>query len=176
MDTAIQVYGEKGFRNSSVKTVCNAAGLTERYFYEWFDNGEDLLQQCFQRVTSDLIKELRDTAQNARGGKRGRVRAALLTYLGHLKSNSPAARLFLMEIASISKETDALVAKSLDEFGGLLLDVMGRSRTHNSLPPLLLSGVVGGGLHIARTWVLNGYCESIDEVADTLLRLYLLVR
>ena len=176
MDAAIRTYGEKGFRNSSVKAVCVAAGLTERYFYEWFENSEDLLQQCFERVTGELVAEIRDAAQNARGGKRERVRAALLTYLGHLKGNPPAARLFLMEMASISQETDALVSRSLDEFGGLLLDVIGRRPPHEGLPPLLLQGVVGGGLHVARAWISNGYAESTDEVADTLLRLYLLVR
>ena len=176
MDAAIRTYGERGFRNTSVKAVCVAAGLTERYFYEWFENSEDMLQQCFKRVTGELIATMRDTAQNAGGGSDEHVRAALLTYLGHLKGNPPAARLFLMEMASISQETDALVSKSLDEFGGLLLEVVGRRLHHDDLPPLLLKGVVGGGLHVARTWVSNGYAESVDEVADTLLQLYLLVQ
>ena len=65
MDAAIRTYGEKGFRNSSVKAVCAAAGLTERYFYEWFENSEDMLRQCFERVTGDLIAMMRDTARNA---------------------------------------------------------------------------------------------------------------
>lgn len=176
MDAAIRTYGEKGFRNTSVKAVCAAAGLTERYFYEEFENGEDLLQQCFRLVTSQLIAKMRDTAEGACGGERERVRAALLTYLEHLRGNPPAARLFLLEMASISPETDALVSKSLDEFGCLLLEVMGLCSTYDDLPPLLLKGVVGGGLHVARAWVSNGYAESIDAVADTVLRIYLLIR
>ena len=176
MDAAIQTYGEKGFRNSSVKAVCAAAGLTERYFYEWFENSEDMLRQCFERVTGDLIATMRDAARNARGGERERIRAALMTYLEHIKGNPPAARLFLVEMAGISRETDRLVSSSLDEFGGLLLDVAGRRLARDGVTPLLLKGVVGGGLHVARTWVANGYAESVEEVADTLLRFYLLVR
>ncbi len=83
MLAAIKIYGERGFRNCSVKTVCNAAGLTERYFYESFSNGEDMLQQCFRLVTSELILTMRETAENAVGHPRMRVRAALLTYLVH---------------------------------------------------------------------------------------------
>ena len=176
MDAAIRTYGAKGFRNSSVKAVCVAAGLTERYFYEWFENSEDMLQQCFKLVSSEMISKVRDAARNARGGKRERVRVALLTYLEHLKGNPPAARLFLVEMASISRETDILVSKSLDEFGCLLLDVMGRRFLRDDLPPLLLKGVVGGGLYVTKAWISNGYTEDINEVADTLLRLYLLVR
>jgi len=33
-----------------------------------------------------------------------------------------------------------------------------------------------GGLHIAQVWVANGFPENIDDVADTALRLYLLIR
>ena len=176
MDAAIRTYGERGFGNSSVKAVCTAAGLTERYFYECFENSEDLLQQCFKLMTGELIAKMRDTAQVTCGGERERIRAALLTYLGHLRSNPLAARLFLMEMASISHETDTLISDSLDEFGRLLLDVMGCRSSRDGVPPLLLKGVVGGGLHIARAWVSNGFTEGIDEVADTLLRLYLLVQ
>ncbi len=176
MDAAIRTYGEKGFRNSSVKAVCAAAGLTERYFYEWFENSEDMLRQCFQRVTGELIGKMRDAARDAGGGERERIRAALMTYLAHIKGNPPAARLFLVEMAGIGQEADGLVSASLDEFGGLLLDVAGRSLVRDGVTPLLLKGVVGGGLHVARAWVSGGYAESMEEVADTLLRFYLLVR
>lgn len=40
---AVQVYGERGYQNATVKAVCEAAGLTERYFYESFANSEALL-------------------------------------------------------------------------------------------------------------------------------------
>lgn len=175
MDAAIRTYGERGYRNSSVKAVCLAAGLTERYFYECFENGEDLLRQCFRQVTGELISKMRDAAQGACGGARERVQVALLTYLELLRGNSPAARFFLVEMASISQETDTLVSSSLDEFGCLLLEVLGRRSPGGDVPPLLLRGVVGGGLHVARAWVSNGYAESVDEVVGILLRLYLLV-
>ncbi len=175
MSAAIKIYGERGFRNCSVKTVCNAAGLTERYFYESFSNGEDILKQCFRLVTSELILTMRETADNAGGHPRMRVRAALLTYLERLRGNPPAARLFLVEMASISRGADALVSDSLDEFGRLLLDILHRESEGEAVPPLLLRGVIGGGLHITRAWAANGFLESIEDVADTALRLYFLV-
>lgn len=176
MEAAIKVYGERGFHNCSVKSVCNEAGLTERYFYESFANGEDMLQQCFKLVTSGLIAKMRETAETTGGGRRKRVRAALLTYLGALKANPPAARLFLLSMASVSPATDALISSNLDEFGCLLLEVLGRKESRDEVSLLLMRGVVGGGLHIARAWVANGFAESISDVADTALKFYLLIR
>jgi AcrR family transcriptional regulator len=176
MTAAIKVYGERGFQNSSVKSVCHAAGLTERYFYESFANGEDVLQQCFKLVTSGLIAEMRETAEKTGGGRRKRVRAALLTYLGALKANPPAARLFLLSMVSVSPATDALVSSNLDEFGCLLLEVLGRQGSRDEMSPLLMRGVIGGGMHIARAWVANGFAEDMEHVANTALKLYLLIR
>ena len=41
--------------------------------------------------------------------------------------------------------------------------------------PLLLRGVIGGGLHVAQAWISSGYAEDIESVANTALRLYTLV-
>jgi AcrR family transcriptional regulator len=49
---AIEVYGARGFRNATVKAVCEAAGLTERYFYESFANGEALLVAALGALTA----------------------------------------------------------------------------------------------------------------------------
>jgi len=176
MQAAIKVYGERGFQNCSIKLVCDAAGLTERYFYESFVNGEDMLQQCFKLVTGGLIAKMRETAEKTGGGRRKRVRAALLTYLEALKANPPAARLFLLSMANVSPATDALISLNLDEFGCLLLEVLGRQNSRDEVSPLLLRGIIGGGLHIARAWVANGFAEDMGDVADTALRLYLLIR
>lgn len=175
MRIAVKVYGEEGYRNTSVKAVCAAAGLTERYFYESFANGEDLLLQCFQRITTELLARMRDAARNNGGTPVQRVRAALLVYLKNLQARPAEARVFLIEMASVSPATDALVAASLDEFGTLLMDILRDGRGGERFSPLLLKGVVGGGLHIAKAWIATGYAETVEDVAETALKLYLLM-
>ena len=150
MQAALSVYGATGFRTASVKAVCNRAGLTERYFYESFANGEDLLKQCFLQVNRALIAQMRAAALDDGRAPLERVRAALLVYFQQIKDNPEGARVFLIEMASVSAETEALVSQSLDEFGVLLLEVLAAGRPAS---PLLLRGVIGGGLHIARAWI-----------------------
>ncbi len=170
---AIKLYGEMGYRSTSVKAVCKAADLTERYFYESFANSEDLLQQCFRTVTNDLLDRMRDAAREAQPTALGRARAALLVYLDHLRHNPASARVFLIEIASVSPATEALVSASLSEFGALLKEFLQTDPNFGGLStPLLLRGVVGGGLHIVQAWIESGYRDSIETVADLNLRLY----
>ena len=148
------------------------AGLTERYFYESFINGEDLLKQCFLAVNRVLIVRMREAAVEDGRPPVERIRSALLVYFQQIKNNPASARVFLIEMASVSEATEALISQSLDEFGALLMDVFGNTCPLSSL---LLRGVIGGGLHIARAWVGTGYAESVDSVADAALQLYSLM-
>ncbi|MGH9792076.1 MAG: TetR/AcrR family transcriptional regulator, partial [Candidatus Acidiferrales bacterium] len=38
IQAGVQVFGTKGFHSATVKQICAEAGLTERYFYESFEN------------------------------------------------------------------------------------------------------------------------------------------
>ncbi len=173
---AVETYGEKGYRNATVKAVCEAAGLTERYFYESFPSSEDLLCACFHQVTSELLTSMRRAALEAGGPPMQQVRAGLLRYLNSLRDHPAGARVYLIELASVSPKTEDAISESLDEFGALLTELLPARSCETGPPsPLLIRGVVGGGLHIARAWSSSGYAEDIDVVADTALRLYALV-
>lgn len=175
MRAAVELYGKQGFRNVSVKSVCTTAGLSERYLYESFENGEDLLRQCFTQVTTDLFRKLDNKINATKGKPATKLTAALRVYLEFIKRNPSSARLFLFDIANISPETEALHSKNLDEFGTRLVDVLGVSHLleEGRLSPLFIKGVIGGGLHVARAWVAGHYKEDIDDVVWVFMQLYL---
>ena len=170
---AIKVYGHHGYHRASVKAVCLEAGLTERYFYESFVNNEDLLRHCFLTVEDDLLETTRAAARAPAPSVIERARGALLAYLDLIRRNPDTARVFLIEMASVSPAAEALVSESLDRFGSLLMEVLGADpRFASHPPPLLLRGVVGGGLYIVRGWAMSDYAEDIETIAALNLQLY----
>ncbi|WP_174300367.1 TetR/AcrR family transcriptional regulator [Caulobacter sp. S45] len=176
VDAAVKVYGERGYRNSTVKVVCDVAGLTERYFYESFSNSEDLLCACFQEAVDRLLSRVRRAGLQSGGAPMERVRAGVLEYLAHLQVEPAAARVFLIEMSSVSARADALVSASLDRFAALLVDFLANGPgPHVDPPRLLLRGAIGGGLHVAQAWTTSGYAEPVGSVADTILQIYGLV-
>ena len=176
IDAAVKVYGERGYRNSTVKAVCDAAGLTERYFYESFSNSEDLLCACFQEGADKLFMRVRRAGLQSGGAPMERVRAGVLEYLLHLQAEPAAARVFLIEMSSVSARADALVSAGLDRFAALLVDFLASGPgVHVEPSRLLLRGAIGGGLHVAQAWTTSGYAEPVASVADTILKIYGLV-
>ena len=176
VQAGVQIYGERGYRNATVKAVCEAANLTERYFYESFTNSEDLLCACFQEGADELILHVRRAGVHAGGPPMARIRAGVMIYLKTLQTNPAGARVFLIEMSSVSARADALVSRMLDRFGALLVDFLAAGHCEfREPPPLLLRGAIGGGLQIAQAWIASGYAEPIETVADTILQFYGLV-
>jgi len=168
ISAGVAVYGERGYRQATVKAVCEAAGLTERYFYESFANSEELLIACFNAVTYAVLDEIVAAARAAGPDPEARARAMLHTYFAALQREPRSARVFLVEIRGVSRPVDKAFDTALRAIGEQV-----SSMVPSDLPPdpLLQAGVVGGVIHIALRWIEDGYTPDIERVTDSALRL-----
>lgn len=171
---AVQVYGERGYQNATVKAVCEAAGLTERYFYESFANSEALLLASYETVTHRLLQTLARAGEEAGGSGEHRVLAMLRAYFGALQCEPRSARVFLVEIRGVSRLVDEALAVSLCDFGALVARTL--LPPGAKVDPMLAAGMAGGIVHVALYWIRNGYTPDVDTVARTALQLALVLK
>jgi AcrR family transcriptional regulator len=182
---AIEVYGKRGYRRATVKSVCAAAGLTERYFYESFANSELLLAACYDAVTRELFNDISNAGESAGRSRSARLQAMLRAYFDTLKREPRSARVFLLEIRGVSPEVDRAFEASLRLFGRALAQAISPAASaaaalaatragaaaRKASDELLQGGVAGGVIHIAQTWIADGYTPSVDVVTAAALRL-----
>jgi AcrR family transcriptional regulator len=173
IEAAVSVYGERGYHNSSVKAVCDAAGLTERYFYESFANSEALLVASVQGATNLLLDVIRAAAEDKPVGA-PRVRAMLETYYASLKQEPVAARVFLLEVQGVSRSADEVVKTLRARLADLLEAAWGAKATPSD--SLIKTGVIGAVIHIATAWVLGGYALPMADVVDAAFRVSALLK
>jgi AcrR family transcriptional regulator len=169
IEAAVAVYGERGYRNATVKAVCESAGLTERYFYESFANSDELLIAGFNAVTFGVFGEVMAAAEDAGRSRKARSRAMLQSYFAALQREPRSARVFLVEIRGVSREVDKAFDAALREIGRQVAQVVAPPEAQDD--ELLQAGVIGGIIHIALRWIEQGYEPSLDVVTDTALRL-----
>lgn len=176
IEAATSIYGRQGFHGTGVRTICQAAGLTERYFYESFENSEALLLAVFEHVTQSMVDRVRsaDDPTKAPEDRAGRM---LTAYYSGLKAYPEGARVFLVEIVGISSAIDAAFERSLRVLLNPLLELFD-SEGQGPLTrlPLLRRGVAGGLLHIAIEWGQNNYRQPVEEVVSSALPLCFLAR
>ncbi|GAB3438881.1 TetR/AcrR family transcriptional regulator [Massilia solisilvae] len=169
IEAAVAVYGERGYRQATVKAVCEAAGLTERYFYESFANSDELLIAGFNAVTFSVVGEVLAAAQAAGRSRRERARALLGTYFAALQRDPRSARVFLVEMRGVSREVDKAFDAALRDVGRQVARVVAPPGSQDD--ELLQAGVIGGVIHIALRWIEQGYWPPLEEVTETALRL-----
>ncbi len=165
---AIAVYGERGYHQATVKAVCEAAGLTERYFYESFANSEALLIDSYNAVTYSVLGEILRAGEAAGRGQVARARAMLHAYFAALQREPQSARVFLVEIRGVSRAVDQAFDASLRAIGREVARVLASEAVDDEL---LQAGVIGGVIHIALRWIEDGYQPAIDSAVDSALRL-----
>lgn len=165
---AIAVYGERGYQQATVKAVCEAAGLTERYFYESFANSEALLIDSYNAVTYSVLGEILRAGETAGRSPALRSRAMLLAYFAALQREPQSARVFLVEIRGVSRAVDLAFEASLRTIGREVARLLAPDALEDEL---LQAGVIGGVIHIAMRWIEGGYQPPIDTAVDTALRL-----
>ena len=169
IEAASEVYGRNGYRHSSVKQVCDAAGLTQRYFYESFSHSDELLIACYEQTATQLRKEIINAAEKAGEDRAERGRAMLLTYFQALQASPLMANLLLIEIRGISPAVDKAIFRELQQMNSAITRVV--ARPDRQPDDLLHAGIMGGVIHIALHWMACGYKQSVDVVADTAFRL-----
>lgn len=171
IDAATQVYGRNGYRHSSVRQVCEAAGLTQRYFYESFSHSDELLIACYQQAVGTIRQDNTAAVQAAGPCPEARSRAWLQAHFQALKDQPLIARLLMLEIRGISPAVDAAIAEALHTTSNdmaQLLSVPGQPAADDEL---LRAGILGGVIHIALHWMAGGYQIPVEEVVATAYKL-----
>ncbi len=56
--TALQLLGTDGFSATSVRAICQSARLNPRYFYESFDDLDDLVVALYDQLVAELHAEV----------------------------------------------------------------------------------------------------------------------
>jgi len=168
VEAGIQVFGTGTYHGGTVRGVCAAAGLTERYFYESFLNREQLLRAVYDVLIAGLEQQIEAVLARPVTDPEAPLRAVLGCYLDFVETNRPGARILLFEIMGVSDELDARYRRVMRGFATLLLRAVAGLRRPGPLAvpdeELVADGLVGAVVHMAQRWVLGGYRQPRADI------------
>jgi AcrR family transcriptional regulator len=90
----LDVVLEEGALNATVDKVCGAAGLTKRYFYESFNDLDQLMLAAADEMFGALYDEMVANAETHSGPAESRLRAVVSAVVTRLASDPRRARLY----------------------------------------------------------------------------------
>lgn len=176
LDAALDVIGERGFSSMTVKGVCQTAGLTERYFYESFDNRDALLAELYQTQTESLRRTMYRALEKPVTGADQFVRNGLGAFFDFVQHQPAAARLVLFEVLAVNREIDQLYYRAMEDFATLIQQLAHRQQIAKIPDPadegMVYAGLVGAVVQIAQRWVLGGYSQARGAVLESALLIF----
>lgn len=169
----LECFGRDGYSATTVKAVCAEAGLTERYFYESFENREELFLAVATKCVTGLFGSL--TIARARtGDRREAMEAILRAFFTWFQEDPRRIRVQLIEPPVISPLTQKLYTEIVRLFEGLAREL---AREWFALRPadpraeveLLGTMLVGGLIELVKSWAAEDFERPIDDYIRTAL-------
>jgi len=119
IEAGVELFGTRGYANSSVKAICDEAGLTERYFYETFPDREGLLIEIYRELIDDAFS-LSLAAVAAADGLEAEIRDGLTAFATTVTRDPRRARIQQIEVVGVSEALEERRRDALNAFAGLI--------------------------------------------------------
>ena len=176
VEAGVELFGTQGFRGATVRGVCAAAGLTDRYFYESFASLEALLAEVYLTLTHGFAARLTEESIRSeawRGDDAAVERQTTAAYeLWFDTVRDPRfARIVLVEVLGVSAAIDTLYEESARAMAELTIAPLAATQPALKLSKarreLLGRALVGAGLQVAKMWMTGGYKLPRRDVVRT---------
>lgn len=166
----LTAFADKGFHAVGVRDVCAAAELTERYFYESFDNLEALFLAVYDQCAA-RVREATDAAlAQPHASPEAVTRAGLSAFFATLQQDPRIARVLLIDVltvnADVAAQSHLVVASFAELVGRVMVERLGDMPPAGLRPDVLAHGLVGATIHIGVQWVFGGLAEPLEEIVE----------
>jgi len=164
LDVALRVFSERGFHETSMNEVAEAAGVTKPVLYQHFGSKHDLFRELVTDVGGRLKEEIIQATAAATNPRR-QVEDGFRAYFRFAADHPEAFRVLFggaarreVDLASEARKVEDTMAHVVAS----LIDVPGLSEEERTL---LGYGVVGLAEGASRQWMTAGDGLDPDRVA-----------
>ncbi len=174
LEAATDLFASAGYRSTSVKQICDEAGLTQRYFYESFADREAALIAVYDELVGQLRAETLAAIEAAAHSDDLDVvsERGLSAFVGFLTTDTRRAQIVLIEVVGVSPQLEARRHAVLHDFADLVTGVwLGRGEP-TSQQRLTAVALVGGVNHLLVDWLLSGRTQQPAELTRTCVTLF----
>ncbi|KZY39272.1 MULTISPECIES: TetR/AcrR family transcriptional regulator [unclassified Oleiphilus] len=178
LDAGLRLFGCCGFRNSTVRSLCKEAKLTDRYFYESYSGLENLLlavyEDCMTLLSKEIVQAIVVGYQDS--DPKAAIIAGLDKYFEILEDPN-IARICMVELEGISPEVNTLYYHYINGFAEIL-----RVMANKAFPDMTIDraqqdimaiSLVGAMRQAATNWLVSDYKTERKELVAATSKLFL---
>jgi len=172
LNSAIKIFGEKGFQNATIAEIAKDAGIGDATIYEYFKSKEDLLLAIPVEITKELIPLINDHMMGIKGAF-NKLRKFIWWWLNYIEKNPGYGSIVLLELKTNKKFVYTEAYQAARNFYKIILDIIKEGQEEGTIKKemnifLARSLCVGAIEHIVIRWLLKDRKYSLTQYADEL--------
>ena len=171
---AFELFGEGGEAAGSVRSVCRESELNSRYFYESFDDTDELIGVVYDEVAAELAASVTAATTLPTDDDRALLRSGIRAVLD-FSSTDPRRGKILFTEARGNSVLAARRAAARDELRELVLTESTRSDPESEqLAREVTAAMYAGAMaELANQWLAGQLGDDLDAVVTHAVRLLL---
>jgi AcrR family transcriptional regulator len=177
VEAALEVFADRSYAASTVRDVCRAAGLTERYFYESFRNREALLGALADRIVDDSMAAVAPALADPTRELEEVVRDALGRFVGSLVDDPRRAQVLLVESVGASPPAEDRRREIMGHLAAVtrqaLADPLGSEAPEEADVDLTARALIGAGNELLVGYIRGELAVDRRRLTDHLVALFL---
>jgi len=172
IDAGVELFGERGYAATSIRSVLQQSGLRDRYFGESFADLDSLLAAVYSRLIDEEISGCAAAIDKTNGGSEG-ARAMIDTITRSFEKNPGKARIKSREILSGGPAAREQRQAGLRRLAQLVADLLPPSTALSPRDvPLLGLSVVAAADELLMTWMEGAEGLTRKDVVDLVMLLF----
>jgi AcrR family transcriptional regulator len=173
---AAKVFQEKGFNNTTVKDITDAAGTSVGNFYHYFETKEQIFQMLVEDFHKFLFTQFHELDKHEIPPL-SVIKKVMQDLLVHLKDQKEIVFIYLEQIGGINKEFQELRDKIQDQYMEELEKIIARGHkiTHitDQNPRIVAIGWITTFLETYHYWGRKNFDMKVEDVVNGLVNFLL---
>lgn len=179
IDAAVTLIATRGMANTTVRGICDQAGLSTRFFYENFDSLDTLAATAYDDCVQHAFATILPAIEAAGPDRLQRARASLAAMVDYLADHPNNARVVLLEalgtgvLAAKRRDTMHLLKSTIATLAHTTYAVDERDPLINATATLVAGGVaelmigwLDGSVDLPRERLIDHCAQLIVEIGD----------
>jgi AcrR family transcriptional regulator len=177
IEAGVLAFGSRSYHDVTVREVCAGAKLTERYFYESFQNMPALFMEVFAEVNLTLKNAVLRAIMFAPREPLALAEAYLRAYFTFIREDPKRARIVGFAALEVNQQVRQFVERAIEDYANTVRSFMmllypAASNDPRFTMDLLSYGIVGSNTYIAERWIAENFKTPIEVVVSTNLLLF----
>lgn len=169
MEAGFSLFGTRGYPAVTVREVCAEAKLTERYFYESFDNLEVLFKTLYDKLHVELKQITFGAIARAARTPEAMAEASLRAFFQFVHEDPRRGRILLVDATSLGERMVAQTQGAINDYVELTRNLLvmlfpGLEAELKIDPGYIAQGLVGSLIFQFWRWASEGFTRSLEEV------------